>query len=95
MNQKPWNLASNCQQKIKTMILIHYVERLRQSWPTTLLKSLAVMGNLREIFQELKKNNFHYKKCLWRVCFSSLQVTQIRRWFVVSSSSYFQRKIKL
>ena len=55
MNQKPWNLASNCQQKIKTMILIHYVERLKQSWPTTLLKSLPVMGNLREIFQELKK----------------------------------------
>ena len=58
MNQKPWNLASNCQQKVKTMILIHCVERLKQSWPTTLLKSLPVMGNLREIFQELKKKQF-------------------------------------
>ena len=63
MNQKPWNLASNCQQKIKTMILIHYVERLKQRWPTTLLKSLPVMGNLREIFQELKKIDFADRFC--------------------------------
>ena len=32
--------------------------------PSTLLKSLSVIGNFLEVFKEYNKNSFQYKKCL-------------------------------
>ena len=60
----------------------------------TLLKSISVMGNFLEIFQEFNKNSFWYKKHLWGI------VSQTYKWrrfvcgrgWVISSLLWLQQK---
>ena len=59
---------------------IHYGQWLKL-WIYNVTKVAPSRGHLIEFLKGFNKNNFQYKKCLWRARFSSLQMTQIlQKW---------------